>query len=162
MNTVDTDTRKSQEERKEEQKLRMEAQRLLALKDERLKENDQTPCPSCNVLVPLQANTCPTCGSDIAASNALLRESLRRLAEIEVELDARHRDQEERATSRRSIGNRLKRLFSGGGAEPEGETQGPRIRSRVETLKPTGLSPAATRTFSMNSAVSASGSPQSM
>ncbi|MFQ5511150.1 MAG: SH3 domain-containing protein [Candidatus Krumholzibacteriia bacterium] len=62
--------------------LHAEAERLTAFKSERVQKNNQTPCPACATLVHIDANLCPHCNTDIAANNALVRESVRRLEEI--------------------------------------------------------------------------------
>ena len=63
---------------------------LIAFKKENVRRGDLTPCPSCTTLVEYRVNHCPHCDSNIAAHNALIRESLRRLDEINGDLDGRH------------------------------------------------------------------------
>ncbi len=118
-----------------------EIERLVELTRHKIDRDEQTPCPSCNILVDLQDNRCPHCESDIAAHNALVRESTRRLSEIEEELDEQNRkraDRDGEATAGISLGERIKRFFSGSGSEEERErnsvgsyTTAPRIFSEV-------------------------------
>lgn len=76
--------------------LQWEATRLSEFKKENVKRGNQTPCPACAMYVNIKANKCPHCSSDIAANNALVRESLRRLAEITTELEAMRDEHMER------------------------------------------------------------------
>jgi len=110
-----------------------EIERLVELTRYRIDRDEQTPCPSCNIPVDLQNNRCPHCESDIAAHNALVRESARRLGEIEGELDGQSRrraDRDRKATAGRSLGERIKRLFSGSGS---GEEREPNIAGSYAT-----------------------------
>jgi hypothetical protein len=66
--------------------LYLEAERLGEFKKRKIKNNNQTPCPACATPVHIDANLCPHCSSDIAANNALVRESMRRLDEINSQL----------------------------------------------------------------------------
>ena len=66
--------------------LHAEAERLRAFKNAKLKKNNQTPCPACATLVHIDENLCPHCNTDIAANNALVRESVRRLKDINSQL----------------------------------------------------------------------------
>ena len=97
---------------------------LLEFKRERV-HGDQTPCPACNLLVPISARRCQHCESNIEASNALVRETLRHIDEIAAQID-----NEGRTLDRawRSIKNRLKRAFGGTttieGIVPEGDARG--------------------------------------
>lgn len=76
---------------------------LIEFRNERVK-GDQTPCPSCTLLVHITAKRCPHCGSDVTANNALVRETLRHIEEIAAQLDEEHR-------ARTSLSARIKRLF---------------------------------------------------
>jgi len=76
--------------------LRWEAGRLQDFKKDHVKRNNQTPCPACATYVSINANKCPHCSSDIAANNALVRESLRRLEEITAELETMREEHMER------------------------------------------------------------------
>ena len=118
-----------------------EIERLVELTRHKVDRDEQTPCPSCNILVDLQNNRCPHCESDIAAHNALLRESTKRLGEIEEELDGQSRkraDRDGQTNAGRSLGERIKRFFSGSesGEKREPNNAGsystaPRILSEV-------------------------------
>jgi len=68
--------------------LESEAERLNKFKRENIKKGDQTPCPACATLISVNANKCRHCSSDISAKNALTREILRKLDEVESELAA--------------------------------------------------------------------------
>lgn len=94
--------------------LQWEANRLMEFKKEKVKRNNQTPCPACATYVHINANKCPHCSSDIAANNALIRESLRRLTEITEQLEAIHDQHMERlhGAPRRPLGERLKSFFA--------------------------------------------------
>jgi hypothetical protein len=94
--------------------LRAEVASLLEITKDRIKKDNLTPCPACNVLVHVKLNKCPHCDSYIAPNNALMRESLRRLGEIRARLDGEHRDLRERKArqaAKSSIGERFRRLF---------------------------------------------------
>jgi len=95
--------------------LQLELERLLDFKKEHVRDKDLTPCPACAIPVRFDADRCPHCESNIAAHNALVRESLRRLDEITFEIDREHdrisdTPQDE---PRPSLGRRLKNFFSG-------------------------------------------------
>lgn len=95
--------------------LRDEVTSLLEITKHKIKKDNLTPCPACNVLVHVKLNKCPHCESFIAANNALMRESMRRLAEIQAELDREHLgrvDRIRKESSKRSLGERIKSLFS--------------------------------------------------
>jgi hypothetical protein len=94
--------------------LKVEANRLMEFKKERVKRNNQTQCPACATYVHINANKCPHCSSDIAANNALVRESLRQLDEITAELEAMHEQHMERHQDvpRRPLSERLKGFFA--------------------------------------------------
>ena len=66
--------------------LSAEANRLKEFKSQKVKKNNKTQCPACATLVHIDASLCPHCNTDIAANNALVRESLRRLDEINAQL----------------------------------------------------------------------------
>jgi len=87
---------------------RVALEELIEFKNERVR-GDQTPCPSCTLLVHIAAKRCPHCGSDVTANNALVRETLRHIEEIAAQIDEHHR-------ARTSLGARIKRLF---GVRPE-------------------------------------------
>lgn len=113
---TDTEAPAAVEETDERVALKEEAETLLQLTKNKVNRDGTTPCPGCNILVSLRANHCPHCESNIAAHNALMRESIRRLDEIRAELDGRHgkllkdrRDESEKTT----FGQRLKRFFTG-------------------------------------------------
>jgi hypothetical protein len=93
-----------------------EIDRLVELTKHKIDRNDETPCPSCTILVHIQLNRCPHCESDIAAHNALMRESTRRLGEIRAELDGQNGkrvDRDKAAAAERPMGERIKRFFTG-------------------------------------------------
>lgn len=139
--TTETDTEAAAvvEETDERVALKEEAETLLQLTKNKVNRDGTTPCPGCNILVSLRANHCPHCESNIAAHNALMRESIRRLDEIRAELDGRHgkllknrRDDAGGPT----VGQRFKRLFSGKKAEdppPKAlrDLSGPRLLDSV-------------------------------
>jgi hypothetical protein len=119
--------------------LRAEANSLLELTKNKVKRDQTTPCPGCNILVPIKANQCPHCESNIAAHNALMRESLRRLDEIRTELDGRHdkllKDRSDEA-AKPAVRERFKRFFSGAETDDVPEvavraTEGPRVLDTV-------------------------------
>jgi len=119
--------------------LRIEANSLLELTKNKVKRDQTTPCPGCNILVPITANQCPHCESNIAADNALMRESLRRLDEIRAELDGRHgkllKDRRDEV-AKPAVRERFKRFFSGAETVDEPEvtvraTEGPRVLDTV-------------------------------
>lgn len=119
--------------------LREEAASLLELTKNKVDNNGFTPCPSCTIPIHIQKNHCPNCNSNIAANNALLRESLRRLAEIQAELDGQHRGHVKNRvgdSKKPTFGQRFKRLFSGPEAPeevtpPVTDPKGPRILDNV-------------------------------
>jgi hypothetical protein len=94
--------------------IRWEANRLMEFKKEKVKRGNQTPCPACATYVHINANKCPHCSSDIAANNALVRESLRRLDEIATQLEAQHGQHMERlhGAPRRPFAERVKSFFT--------------------------------------------------
>ena len=99
-----------------------EIDRLVELTKHKIDRDNQTPCPSCNILVHIQLYQCPHCESNIAAHNALMRESKRRLAEIRGELDGQSGKRVERGetvTARRPLGARVRRFFTGAGPEED-------------------------------------------
>jgi hypothetical protein len=103
---------------------------LLEFKREHV-HGDMTPCPSCTLLVPINARRCQHCESNIEANNALVRETLRHIDEISAQLEA-----EGHILDRawRSVKNRIKRAFGGTttieGIVPEGD--GRRVLTGVE------------------------------
>jgi len=76
--------------------LQWEAQRLMEFKKNNVKRGNQTSCPACATYVQIKANKCPHCSSDIAANNALVRESMRRLEEVTAELETMREQHMER------------------------------------------------------------------
>jgi len=66
-----------------------------------------TFCPACMTHVDVSANECSNCDSNIAPNNALVRESLRRLDEIEARLNG-----ENKRFKKSSFWSRLKAVFS--------------------------------------------------
>jgi len=68
--------------------LENEAERLNKFKKENIRKGDHTPCPACATVIHVNANKCPHCSSDVAAQNALTREILRKLDEVNAELAA--------------------------------------------------------------------------
>lgn len=103
---------------------------LLEFKRERV-QGDMTPCPGCNLLVPINAKRCVHCESNIEANNALVRETLRHIEEISGGLDG-----EGHALDRawRSMKNRIRRAFGArtdlGSLVPEAD--GRRVLGGVE------------------------------
>ncbi|MDH3197505.1 MAG: SH3 domain-containing protein [Candidatus Krumholzibacteria bacterium] len=117
-------------DRIESAELRAEVASLLEITKGKLKRDNHTPCPACTLLVDIQANRCPHCDSFIAANNALMRESLRRLNEIRAELDGRHGEYVDdlgKEPAKPPLRERIKRFFSSPRAqrpsEPAGLTQ---------------------------------------
>jgi hypothetical protein len=122
--------------------LRTEIERLVELTKHKIDRNDQTPCPSCTILVHVQLNHCPHCESDIAAHNALLRESVRRIGEIQTEIDGQHHEHVDRRDSdsaKPPLGERFKRFFSGAGTVEESGAEGS-IRNEPDASVPRILS----------------------
>ena len=95
--------------------LQLELERLLDFKKENVREKDKTQCPACAIPVRFDVDRCPHCESNIAAHNALVRESLRRLDEITAEIDREHERLSDtpHEEARPSLGRRLKNIFSG-------------------------------------------------
>ena len=96
--------------------LRTEVEYLLELTKHKIQKGDMTPCPACTLLVHLTENRCHHCDSFIAANNALMRESQRRLGEIRAQLDGDHRSHSEREKDDNvslSFGEKFKRIFAG-------------------------------------------------
>ena len=110
--------------------LQWEASRLREFKKEKVKKNNQTPCPACATYVHINASKCPHCTSDIAANNALVRESLRRLEEITAQLEAMREQHIERihGVPRRPFRERFKGFFSD-----------PQTRAEMKIVAPTLL-----------------------
>lgn len=114
--------------------LQAEAASLVEL-TKKVDKEDTSPCPGCNIRVSIKLNQCPHCESNIAPHNALTRESLRRLAEIQAELDGRHEELAEADQNRQSkptVKEKFKRLFTGAPVEEEPEISvqdvaGPRL-----------------------------------
>lgn len=116
-----------------------EAESLVEITKKKVNRDNTTPCPACNILVDIKTNRCPHCESNIAANNALMRESLRRLDEIRSELDGEHgkllknRRNEE---TKPAVRERFKRFFSGpqpddGSHDPSRDPMGPRVLDSV-------------------------------
>lgn len=118
--------------------IRTELEQLLRFKQEHVPKEGQTPCAACATLVDVRVNQCPYCESNIAASNALVRESLRRLEEINAQLDHEHADHPDlhRPPAKPTFGQRLKRLFTSSNQDMNTESvvanpDGPRFLDRV-------------------------------
>jgi hypothetical protein len=104
---------------------------LLRFRQEKIPSEGITLCPACMTHVEVSANVCPNCDSNIAANNALVRESLRRLEEIEARLDGEHTRQHRRS----SFWGRLKAVFSPPDEEAAGAAatdSGPRFLDGVD------------------------------
>jgi hypothetical protein len=104
------------EEQDELAPMREEIESLVELIKDKINNDNLTPCPGCNILVDINANTCPHCESNIAANNALMRESIRRLDEIRLELDDQHDLHVENRRDRVrkvGLGERIRRIFAG-------------------------------------------------
>lgn len=98
--------------------LMREIDRLVELTKHKIDRDDRTPCPSCTIMVHVQLHQCPHCESNIAAHNALMRESTRRLREIRAELDGqsgKRADRNKALSATRPLGERIKRFFAGPG-----------------------------------------------
>jgi len=108
----------------ESPELRAEVASLVEMTKGKLKRDNQTPCPACTLLVDIKTNTCPHCDSFIAANNALMRESLRRLNEIRAQIDGRHQEHVDSLQTepvKLPLGERIKRFFSGSRDEQPAE-----------------------------------------
>lgn len=90
-----------------------EIDELLRIKRSRRFDANKVPCPSCTVPVDMTINRCPFCESDIAAETALARETMRRLRELQGELDAEHAARTAEKPGPRGFFQRLKYLFEG-------------------------------------------------
>jgi hypothetical protein len=102
--------------------MRDEIESLVELIKDKVDNDNLTPCPGCNILVEISANRCPHCDSNIAANNALMRESIRRLDEIRGELDGEHDVHVESRldpSEKQSFGERIRRFFSGAPVEED-------------------------------------------
>jgi hypothetical protein len=127
------------EETDEHAALRAEIDSLVELTKKKVNRDDLTPCPACTILVHIKTNQCPHCESNIAANNALLRESLRRIDEIRAELDGRHGklvEKRREETVKPDKRGRFRRFFSGSqageGADAVARPEdGPRILDNV-------------------------------
>jgi hypothetical protein len=120
------ETQDQVEQNDEEVPLREEAASLVELTKNKVNRDNLTPCPSCTILVHIKQNHCPHCNSNIAANNALMRESLRRLGEIQSELDGEHQDHVKGRpdeSKKSTFGERFRHFFSG--SEPEEEVKPP-------------------------------------
>ena len=109
--------------------MREEIESLVELIKDKVNRDNLTHCPGCNILVDIQANQCPHCESNIAANSALMRESLRRLDEIQSELDDQHEvhvASRRGPSEKRSLGERFKRFFSGSPREEDLEKTAPK------------------------------------
>lgn len=118
--------------------LKDEAASLVELTKNKINRGNLTPCPSCDILVPVKTNHCPHCNSNIAANNALMRESMKRLDEIRAELDGKHGKQVKNRGDREKVtlGKRIRRLFSNTQKQEESgptasDPKGPRILDTV-------------------------------
>jgi len=98
------------------EQLEAQLEGLLRFRQEKIPAEGITLCPACMTHVQVSANECPNCDSNIAANNALVRESLRRLEEIEARLNGEHSRQHRKS----SFWGRLKAVFS----PPEEEAAG--------------------------------------
>jgi len=99
-----------------ESDLNRELESFLEITKHRIRPHGETPCPACSLLVHMDLNVCPHCESFIAANNALMRESVRRLGEIQAQLNGEHiahSKSRKRADEGPSFGERMKRFFSG-------------------------------------------------
>jgi hypothetical protein len=122
-----------------EQDIASELEELLRFKRKHVPKEGLTGCPACTTLVDVTANKCPHCSSYIAPNNALVRETLRRIAEIEAGLDSEHKHlaESQRLTQDRSFWGRIRGMFSSSPAEPEMpvtpliEEDAPRFLDRV-------------------------------
>jgi len=90
------------------EELKAQLDELLRFRQEKIPSEGITLCPACMTHVQVSANECPNCNSNIAANNALVRESLRRLEEIEARLNGEHA----RNHRKSSFWSRLKAVFS--------------------------------------------------
>ena len=131
-------TETQEETGNEQADLKAELEQLLRFKREHVAEDNLTACPACTTLVQVTLNQCPFCESSIAANNALVRESLRRLGEIETALNIEHTQHSElhQQPDQLSFGARIKRFFSSSPAveEPNNPViapDGPRFLDRV-------------------------------
>lgn len=134
------------EEQDELAPMREEIESLVELIKDKVSSDNLTPCPGCNILVDINANLCPHCESNIAANNALMRESIRRLDEIRLELDDQHDIQIEtrrETESKIGLGERIRRIFSGPREEElveepvaESRPDGPRLFDTVNIGDP--------------------------
>ncbi len=109
--------------------MRDEIESLVELIKDKVNSDNLTPCPGCNIMVEISVNRCPHCDSNIAANNALVRESLRRLGEIRGELDGQHEVHVESLrdpSEKRSFGERFKQFFSGSPREEELDEPAPK------------------------------------
>ena len=88
--------------------LKAELETLLRFRQEKIPSEGITLCSACMTHVQVSANECPNCNSNIAPNNALVRESLRRLEEIESRLNGENRQ----FRSRPGFFSRLKAVFS--------------------------------------------------
>lgn len=112
--TTDTKTPAPPEAEEEQGSFQEELRRLTEFKKNNVKK-DQTPCPACATYVSIKANKCPHCSTDIAANNALVRESLRRLDEINGELDElhdKHIERHKQETAQRPFTERFTGFFA--------------------------------------------------
>jgi hypothetical protein len=119
--------------------LREEAASLVELTKNKVNRDNLTPCPACTILIHINENHCPHCNSNIAAENALMRESLRRLAEIQAKLDGQHEDyvkDRQNQSKKPTFGQRFKHFFSGEETPvtvkpPIPDPEGPRILDNI-------------------------------
>ncbi|NIO29506.1 MAG: SH3 domain-containing protein [Candidatus Latescibacteria bacterium] len=111
---VEKETPSLEETTNDQVKLQAEVEWLLEFKSEKVRGDNLTPCPACTTFVQISANQCPNCDSNIAANNALIRESLRRLEEITAQLDGQHvrHIENHQKAAKRPLRERIKHFFS--------------------------------------------------
>ena len=135
---VQTETPVENGETDELTPMREEIESLVELIKDKVDGDNLTPCPGCTILVDIKLNRCPHCDSNIAANNALMRESTRRLDEIKGELDGQHEvfvESRRDPSEKRSFGERFKRFFSGSPREEDLEETAPQ-EFRMEPESP--------------------------
>jgi len=111
--------------------LKVELESLIRFRKEKIPAEGITLCPACMTHVQVSANECPNCDSNIAPNNALVRESLRRLEEIETRLNGENRQ----FRGRPGFFSRLKAVFSPPQEEAAGSAAteaGPRFLDGVK------------------------------
>jgi hypothetical protein len=136
---IENEVQAATEETDAQTELRAEAESLIELTKKKVNRDNLTPCPGCNILVDIKANQCPHCESNIAANNALMRESLRRLDEIRAVLDGDHGkvlEKHHKQQVKPPVRERFKRLFSSPQTNDESDVpnldpNGPRLLDGV-------------------------------